>query len=61
MTGRELIEQIERNGNLDDEIQVVDPVTGKFLEIVNVDRECKRDPYDQDFDRYVNVINVSND
>ncbi|BAU40064.1 hypothetical protein [Ralstonia phage RSP15] len=57
MTGRELIEMMERCCDLDKEIFITDD-SGKFLEIKNVDVILKRDPVDSDFDQYVNVIEV---
>lgn len=57
-TGRELIEMIEKNCNLDDEVYITD-ASGTLTEIVEVRQETKRDPYDGDWDTTVSVIAMS--
>jgi hypothetical protein len=57
MTGQELIDLIQSQGDLSKDVKVY-TTDGKFLEITGVDVECERDPFDGYFDKYHTVIKI---
>lgn len=60
MTGQELIDLIQRNCNLEDEVVLKDE-NSKTYSIMNVEIGIDRSPYDQDFDKRVTQIEISQD
>lgn len=58
MTGQELIDYITNNCDLANDVLLKDGNGNLFDVILNVSTDIKRDPYDGDFDKNVNVIEL---